>query len=82
MRYVRHIAHIEGKQNAYKVLVGKRLLGRLGLDWMIMLKWILMKCGWNVWIESILLRQGPIAVFCDHGNERLCSIKCWELLTP
>jgi hypothetical protein len=29
MRYVRHIAHIEEKQNAYKVLVGKGTLGRL-----------------------------------------------------
>lgn len=82
MRCVRHIAHVEEKQNAYKVLVGKRPLRRLALDWMIMLKWILKKYGWIVWIESILLRQGPIAVFCDHGNEHLCSIKCWELLTP
>jgi hypothetical protein len=29
MRYVRYIAYIEEKQNAYEVLVGRRPLGRL-----------------------------------------------------
>jgi hypothetical protein len=29
------------------------------------------------WID---LAQDPVEGFCEHGNERSGSIKCWEVL--
>jgi hypothetical protein len=44
MRLAGHMACMWEKRNAYRVLVGKyegkRPLGRVGVDWMIILKWI------------------------------------------
>jgi len=43
MRLAGHMACVWEKRNAYRVLVGKlegkRPLGRVGIDWMIILKW-------------------------------------------
>jgi hypothetical protein len=55
-----------------KVLVGKpegrRPLGRLGLDGMIILKIDLMEIGCEV-VEWINLAEEPVAGSCEHGNE-------------
>jgi hypothetical protein len=44
MRLAGHVACMWEKRNSYRVLVGKpegkRPLGRVGIDWMIILKWI------------------------------------------
>jgi hypothetical protein len=33
--------------------------------------------GGMKWID---LAQGPVEASCEHGNEPLGSIKCWEVL--
>jgi hypothetical protein len=31
-------------------------------------------------LDSIGSGLGPVAGFCEHGNEPSGSIKCWEIL--
>jgi hypothetical protein len=53
--------------NAYKILVGKpegkRLLGRLAVDWKIILEWILGKWGGKMWTGCIWLSIWTSGVF-------------------
>jgi hypothetical protein len=44
------------------------------------LKWIIEKQDGVEWTGFIWLRIGPVESSCDHGNEPLGSIKCWEIL--
>jgi hypothetical protein len=71
------------KKNASMVLVGmqkgKRPLGRHRCGWGIILSWISDKIGWYRldWPGS---GQTPMKGSCEHCNEPLGSIKCWEIL--
>jgi len=55
-----HMACIWEKRNAYRVLMGKpegkSPLGRVGIDWMIILKWISKKKNWTAWIGLLWLK--------------------------
>jgi hypothetical protein len=49
-------------RNTYKITVGRseeNHLGDLGIDERILLKWVLEKWGWMVWVTFIWLRIGP-----------------------
>jgi hypothetical protein len=66
------VESLKGKDHSEDLSVGEN--GR------IILKLILGKQGWGVWIEFIWLRIGPVADYCEHGNEPSGSIKGGELL--
>jgi hypothetical protein len=56
-----HVARMEVKRNACRVLVGKlekKTLGRPKCRWKIILKWILEKLDGVIWTGFILLRIG------------------------
>jgi hypothetical protein len=69
---------MEEKRNAYRILVGKpegkRPLGRPRHRWVDNIKMDLRE------IVLIWLRIGTVKGSCEHGNEPLGSIKCWEVL--
>jgi hypothetical protein len=69
MRWSGHVVCMLDLRNVYRILVGK-LKGRncledLGVDGRIILKWIIRKQGWMVWIRFIWLLIGT----CEHSNE-------------
>jgi hypothetical protein len=35
---------------------------------------------WGCELESLHLEWGPVEESCDHGNEPVGAIKCWEFL--
>jgi hypothetical protein len=84
MRWARHVARFGEKRNAYRILVGKperkRLIGRPRRRCVILLKWML-EDG-MVWYGLDLSgsEECPLASSCEHGNEILGCIKCWEIL--
>jgi hypothetical protein len=48
----------------------------LGVDGWMVLKWILWKyryCG----LHSSCSGEGPLADFCEHGEETSCFIRFW-----
>jgi hypothetical protein len=57
----------------------KRAQGRPRHRWMNNIKVDLGEIGWGGvgWID---LAQGPVEGSCEHGNEPLGSMKCWEIL--
>jgi hypothetical protein len=64
MRWVGHVACMEGMRNAYKMFIGKpegkRPLKELDIDGRITLEWIFWKQGGKVWTGCIRLRTGTI----------------------
>jgi hypothetical protein len=62
MRWAWHAVRTGEKRNAYRILVGrpegKRPLERAKLCVWIILKWILERYNWMVWIGLIWLRIG------------------------
>jgi hypothetical protein len=54
----------------------KEIAGKTTAGWTV-LKWILRGMGW---IGFIWLRIGTSEGSCEHGNDPLGSIKCWEIL--
>jgi hypothetical protein len=74
-------------RNAYKILVpesgGKRLFGRLGVDWIIIVKWILENRVEGCELDSdsdSWFRTGTLKGSCEHVNEPSGSIKGEEFL--
>jgi hypothetical protein len=72
--------------NAYKIWL-ENLKGRdhsedLNENGRIILKWILGKYAFGVWIGFIWLRigTGSSPARCEHGNEPSGSTKCGEFL--
>jgi hypothetical protein len=59
---------------------GRRPLGRPRHRWLDNIKMNLREIGWGGmdWID--LAQDGPVEGCCEHGNESLCSIKCWKVL--
>jgi hypothetical protein len=51
-----------------------RPVGGLRIDGRIILKWILKKYGVRMW-TGFVSRYGPMAGFCEHGNEPSGSVK-------
>jgi hypothetical protein len=74
----RECSGMEEKRNAYRILVGKpegkRPLGRPRHRCLDNIKIDLKEIG------LIWLRIGTVKGPCEHGNETLSSIKCWEVL--
>jgi hypothetical protein len=48
-----------------EILKGRELLGKLGIDGKIILRWILGMCG----LDSSDFGYHPVAIPCQHGNE-------------
>jgi hypothetical protein len=82
MKWAGHVARMEEKRNAYRILVGKpegkRPLGRPRYRWMNTIKIDLRETGWDGmdWIRLIWFRIGT----SEHDNAPLGSIKCWKVL--
>jgi hypothetical protein len=68
------------KRTAYRILVGnpegKRPLGRPRHRWVDNIKMDLKEIGLDLSGSGL----GPVEGSCEHGNEPLDSIKCWEVL--
>jgi hypothetical protein len=62
-------------------LKGRDYFEDVGVDGWIILKWILGKECWKVWIGFIRLRVGSGAGSCVHGNEPSVSVKGGLFLT-
>jgi hypothetical protein len=84
MRWVGHVARMEGKRKPCRLLVGKperkRPLGRPRRRWVKNIKMDLREIGWLVQTGSIWLRIGNSRGSCEHVNELSGSINCWEFL--
>jgi hypothetical protein len=67
--------------DAYRILVGKsegkRPLGKPRRRWVENIKIDLREIGW-VGVDWIDVAQDRDQ--CEHRNESLCSLKCWEVL--
>jgi hypothetical protein len=48
----------------------------LGLDWRIILEWMLGEQGKKCGMNASSSREGPLVSTCEHGNEPSGSIKC------
>jgi hypothetical protein len=74
---------MEEKRNAYRILVGnpegKRPLGRPRRRWVDNIKMDLREIGWGG-LGSSDSGEGPVGGSCEHGNDPLDYIKCWEVL--
>ena len=85
MRWAGHVARMEERRGAYRVLVGKpegrRPLGRPRRRWEDNIKMNLRR----VWygghgLDRSVSGQGQVAGFCERGNEPLDSMKCEEFV--
>jgi hypothetical protein len=59
---------------------GNHHFGGVGINGTIMLKWILKKLSVCIGTRCMWLRIESIGGYCEHGNERLSSIKGGEFL--
>jgi len=53
----------------------------LGIDWRIVLKWILRgsRVG-SCWLDSSGSGWGPVVGFCEHGNEHTVYVRGGEFI--
>jgi hypothetical protein len=51
-----------------------------GVDWRIILRWIIQEMGWGHGLGRHGSEKGQVAGTCECGNEHSGSIKCEELL--
>jgi hypothetical protein len=83
MRCAGHVVRGGKMRNAFKILVGKseenRPIKRPKRRWEDNIKMNLRKKYWATWI-GFMRRQGPVAGFCEHGNEHSRSIKTENFL--
>jgi hypothetical protein len=84
MRWAVHVARIGAKRNVCRILVGKpegrRPLGRPRRRWVNNIKMYLREIGWDDidWIDLAQDRD-QWKVSCEHGDETLGFLKCWEV---
>jgi hypothetical protein len=80
MRWAGHGARMGKKRNACKVLTGKadgkKAPGRPRHRSEDNIKMDLKEIGWG----GMYTMEGTGAGCCEHSNEPLCSINCWEIL--
>jgi hypothetical protein len=78
MRWAGRVARMGEGRGVYRVLVerpeGKRQLGRPRRRWDENIKMDLRETGMDG-VNWIRLAQGPVAGFCEHGNELSGSMK-------
>jgi hypothetical protein len=78
MRWAGHVARMREGRGAYRILVGepkdKKPLGRPRRRREDNIKMDLRKTGIDG-VNWIQLAQGPVAGFCEHGNEPSSSIR-------
>jgi hypothetical protein len=58
MRWAEHVAHMGEKRGAYRILVGRRPLGRPRCRWEDNIKMDLQEVGWGEWTGLSWLRIG------------------------
>ena len=73
-----HVARMGERIGAYWVLVGKPE-GRRTLGWEDNIKVDLREVGWGHGLNRSGSGKGPMAGFCECGNELSVFIKRWEL---
>jgi hypothetical protein len=83
MRWAGHVAQMEEKKNAYRLLVekpeGKRPLGRPRCRWVDNIRMDLGEVGWGD-VDWIGLAQEQVESSCEFSIEPLGSTKCWETI--
>jgi hypothetical protein len=77
MRWAGHVARMEEKRNAYRLLVGNRPLGRPRRRWVRM---DLGEVGWGDVDRIGLAQDGNRWSSCEFGIEPSGSIKCWKTI--
>jgi hypothetical protein len=79
MSWVRRVARVGEKINAYRVLVGKHEGNKpqedINVYGTIILKHILEKWDWKYGFDSSGSGEGPVGGFCEHGNDPSGSMK-------
>jgi hypothetical protein len=75
MRWVGHVTRMGEKRNAYRLLVGKRPLGRPRRKWVDNIRMDLVEVGWGD-VDWIGLAGGQVESSCEFGIEPSGSIKC------
>jgi hypothetical protein len=85
MRWAGHVARMEEKRNAYRILVGKpegnRPLGRPRRRGVNNIKIDLREIGCEWYgLGQTVSGLGPLEGSCEHGEEPLGFIKCWKVL--
>jgi hypothetical protein len=82
MKCTGHIARTGQMRSAKRVLVGKTEgkipLGRSRRRWKDNIKWISEKYSR---VERLIWIALGTSGSCEHGDEHLISIKCWEFLS-
>jgi hypothetical protein len=85
MWWEEHVTHMGDKRGRYKVFVwgheGRNHLEDLGVDGMIILKWISKKWDGESWTGLLLLSLGAGDGACECTYESSDSIKCGNFLT-
>ena len=79
-----HVARMGERNDAYRVLVGKREGKRTLVScrrrWEDKIKMVLQEEVWGHGLDCSGSGQGQVASTCKYGNEHSVSIKCGEFL--
>jgi hypothetical protein len=74
-RMIRFVDHVIHMRNIYMILVVRKSGGKkdhsedTGIDGRTILEWILKKRLGGCALDSSASGYGPVAGFCEHGNE-------------
>jgi hypothetical protein len=70
MRQMKHVYRFW-----FEDLNGEDRLENLAVSDRIILKYRLSKCGTRMVTEFVWLGEGPVAVFCEHGDEHFVCVR-------
>jgi hypothetical protein len=69
MRWAGHVARMREKRNVYRLLVGKRSLGRLRCRWIDNIKMDLLEIRLGCELDWSVSGQIQVKSSCERGNE-------------